>query len=150
MSSHTPLLSPQQHAARQGCSHKTGCARNSGRSKLTLDLQRLNGDVSTVRLLFPDEVSALTLKAFATTVRRKPTDIVDTWRCLEICLAARIDPTTFSHGTPADAAAIIRKLFGRNGPGMQTITGQYRLSKNAANQRYTRIRALMARMLPGA
>jgi len=32
MSSHTPLLSPQQRAARRGCPHKTGCARNSGRS----------------------------------------------------------------------------------------------------------------------
>ena len=118
--------------------------------ELTLDLQRLNGDVSSVRLLFPDEVSALTLKAFATTVRIKPTDIVDTWRCLEICLAARIDPTAFSHGTPADAAAIIRKLFGKHGPGMQALAGQHRLSKDAADQRSTRIRALIARLLPGA
>jgi len=50
----------------------------------------LNGDLSSVRLPFPDEVSALVLKAFATTVRTKPTDIVDVWRCLEICLGAGV------------------------------------------------------------
>jgi len=116
--------------------------------ELTLDLQRLNGDLTSVRLLFPDEVSALALKAFATTVRIKPTDIVDIWRCLEICLSAGIDATAFSHRTPADAAVVIRELFGKNGPGMQALTDQQRLSKNAADRQYTRIRALIARMLP--
>jgi len=115
--------------------------------ELTLDLQRLNGDLSTVRLLFPGEISALTLKAFATTIRIKPTDIVDIWRCLEICLTAGIDATAFSHGTPADAAVIIRGLFGKNGPGMQALTDQQRLSKDAADRRYTWVRALMARLL---
>jgi hypothetical protein len=33
--------------------------------ELTLDLRRLNGDMLSVELLFPDEVSALTLNAFA-------------------------------------------------------------------------------------
>jgi len=42
--------------------------------ELTLDLQRLNGDLSSVTLLFPDEVSALAIKVFATTVRITPTD----------------------------------------------------------------------------
>jgi hypothetical protein len=75
--------------------------------ELTLDLQRLNSNLTSVRLLFPDEVSALSLKAFATTVRIKPTDIIDIWRCLEICLAAGTDTTAFRRGTPADAAVII-------------------------------------------
>jgi hypothetical protein len=115
---------------------------------LTLDLQRLNGDLTSVKLLFPDEVSALTLKAFATTVRIKLTDIVDVWRCLEICVAAQIDATAFSRGTPAKAAAIIRELFGKNRPGMQALADQQRLSQDAADRRYTRIRALTARLLP--
>ncbi len=38
----------------------------------------------------PMKVSALTLKAFATSVRMKPTDIIDVWRCLEICFAAGV------------------------------------------------------------
>jgi hypothetical protein len=116
--------------------------------ELTLELQRLNRDLSSIRLLFPDEVSALALKALATTVRIKPTDIVDVWRCLEICLAAGIDATAFRRGTPADAGVIIRELFVKNGRGMQTLADQQRLSKDAADQRNTRIRALMARLLP--
>jgi hypothetical protein len=116
--------------------------------ELALDLRRLTGDLSSVRLLFPDEVSALVLKALATTVRIKPTDIVDVWRCLEISLAAGTDVTAFSHGAPADAAVVIRELFTQNGPGMQTLADQQRLSDNAADQRYTRIRALIARLLP--
>jgi hypothetical protein len=118
--------------------------------ELTLDLQRLNSTVLNVHLLFPDEVGALALKALATTVRTKPTDIVDVWRCLEICIAAETDPSAFSHGTPADAAAIIRELFGHGRPGMQTLADQQRLNKDAADQRYTRVRALIARLLPPA
>jgi hypothetical protein len=117
--------------------------------ELALDLQRLNGDLSSVRLLFPDEVSALTLKALATTVRIRATDIVDIRRCLEICLAAGVDATAFRRGAAADGAAIIRKLFdGRQSFGIQTLAEQQRLSRDAADQQHTRIRALVARMLP--
>lgn len=117
--------------------------------ELTLDLRRLGGEMMTVGLLFPDEVSALTLKAFATRVRMKPTDVIDVWRCLEICFAARVDAAAFRRGTAADGAAIIRKLFdGRDSPGIQTLAQQHRLSTEAADQRYTRIRALIARLLP--
>ena len=94
------------------------------------------------------EVSALALKALATTVRIKPTDTVDVWRCLEICLAAGTDPIAFSRGTPADASAIIRDLFTQNAIGIQTLADQHHLSKNAADQWHTRIRALIARLLP--
>lgn len=38
----------------------------------------------TTEVAFPDEVAALTLKAFASQVRDKPTDVVDLWRCLEV------------------------------------------------------------------
>ncbi|HUB37258.1 MAG TPA: hypothetical protein VMA72_00240 [Streptosporangiaceae bacterium] len=117
--------------------------------ELALDLRRLNGDLLCVRLLFPDEVSALALKAFATSVRTKPTDIIDVWRCLEICFAAGVKAEVFSRGATARAAAITRELFHRQGgPGMRALIDQQRLSKDAADQRYTRIRALIARLLP--
>jgi hypothetical protein len=117
--------------------------------ELTLDLRRLGGDMMSGRLLFPDEVSALTLKAFATRVRMKPTDVIDVWRCLEICVAARVDTAEFCRGAVRDAAAIIQKLFdGRDSPGIQTLAEQQQLSQDAADQRYTRIRALIARLLP--
>jgi hypothetical protein len=58
-------------------------------------------------------------------------------------------PARPNNGTAAEGAAIIRKLFdGRNSPGMQTLAGQQRLSPDAADQRYTRIRALVERLLP--
>lgn len=116
--------------------------------RLVLDLRRLNGDLSTVSLSFADEVSALILKAFATTVRIKPTDIVDIWRCLEICFAAGVGADAFSRGTRAEAAAIISDLFRRNGQGMRILADHQRLSKDAADQRYARIRALIERMTP--
>lgn len=79
----------------------------------------------------------------------KPTDIIDVWRCLEICWAAEIDSAAFSRGAAAQGAAIIRELFRRQaGPGMQSLIDQQRLSQDAAQQRYTRIRALIARLLP--
>jgi len=74
-------------------------------------------------LLFPDEVSALTLKALPTGVRIKHTDIVDIWRCLEIRFATGVDAASFNRGAA---------------PG------------GAAGHRYTRIRALIARLLPSA
>lgn len=122
-------------------------ARNP--AELTLDLRRLSGDMMTVGLLFPDEVSALTMKAFATRVRVKPTDVIDVWRCLEICFAARVDAAAFRRGAAAEGAAIIRELFdGRDSPGIRTLTEQQRLSPDAADQRHTRIRALVARLMP--
>ena len=44
-------------------------------------------------MVFPDEVAALTLKAFASQVRDKATDLVDLWRCLEVAYTAGTDAT---------------------------------------------------------
>jgi hypothetical protein len=119
--------------------------------ELGLDLRRLNGELLSVNLLFPDEASALTLKAFATTVRTRPTDVVDVWRCLETCLAAQVESAAFSGGVRAQSAAIVRDLFShQRGPGMQALIDQQHLSRDAATRRYTRIRALIRRILPPA
>jgi hypothetical protein len=116
--------------------------------ELALDLRRLNGDLLAVMLLFPDTVSALTLKAFATTVRTKPTDIMDVWRCLEICFAAQVDAAAFSRGATAQGAAIIMELFKRrDSPGMQALIAQQGISGDAALRAYSRVRALIAHLL---
>ncbi len=100
--------------------------------ELALDVRRLNGDALSVSLLFPDEVSALTLKALATSVRMKPTDIIDVWRCLEICFAAGIDADALSHRGRAQGTAIIRELFKRwDGPGMRALIDHQHLSLEA-------------------
>ena len=114
---------------------------------MTLRLGRLDGTVLGAALSFPDEVAALVLKALATQVRFKDTDVIDLWRCLELCTAAGATPDDFTKGEPETAKAIVRTLFAqRNGIGMSSIVAEQRLSDRAADQRFTRLRALMSRI----
>jgi hypothetical protein len=52
MSSHTPLPSPQQQAARLSCSHKTRCARNSGRSRPSVSAGLGHGEIFLALAVF--------------------------------------------------------------------------------------------------
>jgi hypothetical protein len=115
---------------------------------MTLELERLAGETLHAALPFPDEVSALVLKGLATRVRVKPTDTTDIWRCLEIALAARVMPQDFSHSGRDEAAVIIRALFERrDGAGMTALAQELGLSGHAADQRFTRMRALIERVI---
>lgn len=115
---------------------------------LHLDVGRLNGDRLDFDLVVPDEVAALVLKALATRVRYKATDVVDVWRCLEIAFAAGVKPNEFSEGEPARAADVVRRLFADGeSRGMNDLATELRLSAPAADRRYTRIRALVRRIL---
>jgi len=116
--------------------------------EMTLELQRLNGETLTATLAFPDEAAALVLKGFATQVRQKATDAVDLWRCLEVAFAAGVEPSEFNDEVPAKAAAIVRALFHlRDGRGMAALIKEQRLSHEAADARFTHIRALIAKVL---
>jgi len=115
---------------------------------LQTELHRLNGEQLDVEVAYPDEVAALTLKALASQVRDKPTDVVDLWRCLEVAYAAGTNAAAFAEGEAAEAARIVRGLFdGRGGAGMSALVDEQRLSDQAADERFTRIRALMQRVL---
>lgn len=115
---------------------------------MALELHRLNGQMLRCELPFADELSALVLKSFATRVRFKGTDIADIWRCLEIAFAAGLGPAEFATGVRADAADVIRTLFrSRHEKGMTTIAGELHLSSDASDQRFTRIKALIAQVL---
>jgi hypothetical protein len=84
----------------------------------------------------------------ATRVRTKDTDIADIWRCLEIAFAAGCTPSDFMRGARPEAAVIVRELFARRqGPGMTALAAEQRLSVQAADQRFTRIKALSTRIL---
>jgi hypothetical protein len=99
-------------------------------------------------LPFADEVSALVLKSLATRVRSKDTDMSDVWRCLEIALAAGLGPTDFTKGVRAESTQVIRELSGRrDGLAMVAMAAEQHLSERAADERFTRIRALIARVL---
>lgn len=113
-----------------------------------LELHRLNGQTLQATLPVADEVSALVLKSLATRTRVEATDTTDIWRCLEIAFAAGVTPPDFTRGSRAEAAGIIRALFARrDGAGMAALTDERRLSTQAADQRFTRVRALIARVI---
>jgi hypothetical protein len=115
---------------------------------IALELRRLNGQRLRCDLPFADEMSAVVLKGLATRVRFKDTDIADVWRCLEIALAAGLGPEDFACGARKDSAEVIRALFSsRHGAPMATLAAGQRLSAAAASERFTRIRALIARVL---
>ena len=115
---------------------------------IVLQLRRLNGQMLQCDLPFADELSALVLKSLATSVRSKDTDIGDVWRCLEIAFAAGLKPADFVDGVRADSAEVIRTLFGsRRGAGMAVLAAEQHLSAQAADERFTRVQALMARVL---
>jgi hypothetical protein len=115
---------------------------------IALELHRLNGQTLRCELPFADELSALVLKSLATRVRSKDTDIADIWRCLEIALAAGLNPDDFTGGVRSESAEVIRALFdSRHSVAMESLAAEQRLSIEAADERYTRIRALIARVL---
>jgi hypothetical protein len=118
---------------------------------VTLRLRRLNGEILQCELPFADEVSALVLKALAARVRSKDTDIADIWRCLEIAFVAGIGPENFASGIRAESAELIRSLFNNRDHASVTVpASRQRVSAEAADARFTRIRALIARVLgPG-
>lgn len=88
------------------------------------------------------------LKGFATRARTKATDVVDVWRCLEIALAAGVGPHSFTDASEIEAAEIVRMLFhARDGAGMMSLVDQQRISASAADERFTRLQALLARVL---
>jgi hypothetical protein len=116
---------------------------------IALSLRRLNGEELQCELSFADEVSALVLKGLATRVRSKDTDIADIWRCLEIAFAAGAGPENFATGVRAESAEIIRTIFSnRQSAPMSALTSGQRLSAQAADARFTRIQALIERVLP--
>jgi len=101
-----------------------------------------------VELCFPDEVSALVLKGLATEVRTKGTDVVDLWRCLEVGLAAGITPDDFEGEILERSVNRIRGMFSlRDGVGMTSLGEAQRLSAEAADERFTRLSALVIRVL---
>lgn len=115
---------------------------------MSLELRRLNGQMLQCELPFADELSALVLKGLATRVRFKDTDIADVWRCLEVAYTAGLSPADFSSGARAEGAQLIRELFdSRRSSAMTALATEQHLSTEAADKRYTRIRALITRVL---
>jgi hypothetical protein len=115
---------------------------------LELTLVRLNDERLQATILLPDESDALTIKAFAWESRRDPKDAQDIWRCLEVASTAGVDAARFTTGDAKDARAILVRDFGENATtGIEAVARSARLNESARDQRHTRIKALLARVL---
>lgn len=113
---------------------------------LLLRVQLLDGSKIEFPVRLPDEVSMLVLKIMARTVRREDRDAVDVWRALEVCATAGIQNADLG-ADASQARQVIDAEFGRNGKAIKEIATSRNLSADAAQQRETRIQALIARVL---
>lgn len=115
--------------------------------EVSLELHRLNRERLTAELTLPDEASAVVLKALVWDRRGASKDAVDLWRMLEAAVAAGVSPDEFSEGAGAKSAEVARRSFEKVNEGaMKAITSAQRLSDEAAQQRHTRIQALLRRL----
>jgi hypothetical protein len=115
--------------------------------EVSLELHRLNEEVLTAELTLPDETSAVVLKALVWERRRAARDAVDLWRTLEVAAAAGVSPDEFSKQDGVRSAEISRRsLGGLSSNAMKAITSAQGLSDEAAQQRHTRIQALLQRV----
>jgi len=111
------------------------------------ELLRLNGNTITAELTLPDESSAVVLKALAWQQRAASKDAVDLWRTLEVAAVAGVSIGAFAGDSGKRAEEIARQSFQRvNDGAMKAITSAQRLGEDAAQQRHTRIQALLQRV----
>lgn len=116
--------------------------------EVSLELHRLNGEILTAELILPDEISAVVLKALVWNRRGAAKDAVDLWRMLEVASAAGVSPDEFSEGAGTESPEIVRRSFEKPNEGaMKAIASAQDLSVEAAQQRYTRIQALLQRVI---
>ena len=115
--------------------------------EVSLELLRLNEKVLTARLTLPDEASAVVLKALVWERRGAARDAVDLWRTLEVAFAASVSPNEFSEEAGVKSAEIATRSFANiSSDAMKAITSAQGLSDEAAQQRHTRIQALLQRV----
>lgn len=115
--------------------------------ELELTLQRINGETLDVRLVIPDEVSALVLKVLAWKRRSAPKDAVDIWRMLEVSLAAGLEPRHFEDAWSGADEVLTDDFSSLDGPAMKAFAAAGSLSEEMRRERHTRIRALIQRFL---
>jgi len=117
--------------------------------KIKLKVNHRDSKSKEFGLQLPDEISALVLKVMARTVRKKDTDSIDIWRCLEICQAAKIE--NLLEELPAEIGnqvhQVLKNEYMGNGIGLLEIRQAERLSDSSFQERKTRINALMQRVL---
>ena len=116
-------------------------------TKVRLSL-RAGGD-RQIELRLPDEKCGLVLKAFAWRQRSAGKDIVDVWRLLEVCAVGGIAMDAQMGDDGARASSLIRSAFSElESEGTRALVAELKLNEGAAKERFARIQALIARVLP--
>jgi hypothetical protein len=107
------------------------------------ELHMTGGSMLVADIVLPDAIGTLALKAGARWVRHEDRDAEDLWRCLEIAAADGVTPEMFDGDTALEElrSALWREL-GPKGRSLASLTGD--LQPDAAAQRRTRVRALLA------
>ena len=115
---------------------------------VSLDVHRLSGDHRLFPCVIPDEAAALVLKSLAWSTRAAQRDAIDVWRCLEIANAAGLRLKDFQGSEPSTAVDTVHSAFEHRGAsGMVAIEKANNLSGEGADRRFTRISALIQRVL---
>ncbi len=114
---------------------------------ISLELHRLNGDTLQAQLVLPDEASAIALKALAWRQRSAAKDAVDLWRTLEVAAVAGVSPGNFEDSTGEIVRGIAHQAFEQVNEGaMKALASAQSLGRDAAQERHTRVRALLRRV----
>lgn len=114
---------------------------------ISLELHRLNGDILDAKLVLPQEASAVELKALAWRQRSASKDAVDLWRTLEVAAVAGVSRSDFENATGEIVVEITRQAFEKvNDGAMKALASAQRLNNDAAQERHTRIQALLQRV----
>lgn len=116
---------------------------------IEVQLSLRTGGSGQIELPIPDERSGLVLKAFAWRQRSASKDIVDVWRLLEVCAVAGISIDTQMGDDSVRASSLIRSAFSDfESDGTRALVAELKLNEAAAKERFARIQALVARVLP--
>jgi hypothetical protein len=107
-----------------------------------LVLRLTDGSVLRTRVVLPDALGTLALKARVRSVRSETRDAEDLWRCLEIAAADGVTPDMFDRDEPLEELRVILwQELGPDGRSLPTLTRD--LQKEPAAQLRTRLRALL-------
>jgi hypothetical protein len=105
------------------------------------ELVLTDGSTRTTKLMLPDALSTLVMKAYARTVRSETRDAEDLWRALEICVREGVRPSDFQNDALRQIPGILWRDLDSNGPAMSILTNG--LQAEPAARMRTRVKALL-------
>lgn len=128
-----------------------GLAEALRRPGVTIQAEmRLTDDSALhAKVVLPDAVGTLALKAHARLVRNESRDVEDLWRCLEIAAVDGVTPEMFDGDEPLrELRKMLWRELGPGGAGLPPLTAG--LQQEPAARLRTRLRGLLADVIGGS